>query len=89
MARRLPKYGNDIDEVDAYAARLGEIFAREAQQYTPWRGGVFGTSLRTYRQRPGGRGLWVPLQMGETHMRHSQTTSLPMPERISTVLPPR
>lgn len=46
MARRLAKYGNDVDEVDAYAVRLGEMFAREAQQYTPWRGGVFGTSLQ-------------------------------------------
>lgn len=57
MARRLPKYGNDIDEVDAYAARLGEIFAREAQQYTPWRGGVFGTSLQ---------GLTANVPEGET-----------------------
>ncbi len=46
MVRRLPKYGNDVDEVDCYAARLADMFADEAQQYTPWRGGVFGTSLQ-------------------------------------------
>lgn len=57
MARRLPKYGNDVDEVDAYAVRLGNLFAVEAQQYQPWRGGVFGTSLQ---------GLTANVPEGET-----------------------
>ncbi|MCI8688743.1 MAG: hypothetical protein HFF87_00320 [Oscillibacter sp.] len=57
MVRRLPKYGNDMDEVDTYAARIGDFFAREAQQYTPWRGGVFGTSLQ---------GLTANVPEGET-----------------------
>lgn len=56
-ARRLAKYGNDIDEVDGYATRLSEMFAQEAQQYTPWRGGVFGTSLQ---------GLTANVPEGET-----------------------
>ncbi|WP_295582464.1 pyruvate formate lyase family protein [uncultured Oscillibacter sp.] len=55
--RRLAKYGNDMDEVDGYAARLSELFAREARQYTPWRGGVFGTSLQ---------GLTANVPEGET-----------------------
>lgn len=57
MVRRLPKYGNDVDEVDCYAARLADMFADEAQQYTPWRGGVFGTSLQ---------GLTANVPEGET-----------------------
>ncbi len=57
MARRLPKYGNDIDGVDAYAVRISHFFAKEAQQYTPWRGGVFGTSLQ---------GLTANVPEGET-----------------------
>ncbi|MDD3347850.1 pyruvate formate lyase family protein [Oscillibacter sp.] len=57
LARRLAKYGNDVDEVDAYAVRLGNLFAEEAQQYTPWRGGVFGTSLQ---------GLTANVPEGET-----------------------
>jgi formate C-acetyltransferase len=55
--RRIAKYGNDKDEVDSYAVRVSEIFADEAEKYTPWRGGKFGISLQ---------GLTANVPEGET-----------------------
>jgi formate C-acetyltransferase len=55
--RRIPKYGNDIDEVDEYAVRVSNIFADEAEKYTPYRGGKFGISLQ---------GLTANVPEGET-----------------------
>jgi formate C-acetyltransferase len=55
--RRMPKYGNDKDEVDSYAVLVSEIFADEAEKYTPWRGGKFGISLQ---------GLTANVPEGET-----------------------
>jgi formate C-acetyltransferase len=56
-ALKLPKYGNDMPEVDRYAETISEMFAAEAAQYTPWRGGVFGISLQ---------GLTANVPEGET-----------------------
>ncbi|MDR1933613.1 MAG: hypothetical protein LBQ57_12425 [Spirochaetales bacterium] len=55
--RKIPKYGNDIDEVDEYAVRVSNIFADEAEKYTPYRGGKFGISLQ---------GLTANVPEGET-----------------------
>jgi len=47
VALELPKYGNDFDEVDKYAALISRIFYDEVvRRYRPWRGGVFGISLQ-------------------------------------------
>ncbi len=43
----LPKYGNDVDDVDRYAKLVAKMFYDEiARKYKPWRGGVFGLSLQ-------------------------------------------
>ena len=55
--KNLPKYGNDIDEVDQYAVLISDMFAGEAAKYTPWRGGHFGVSLQ---------GLTANVPEGET-----------------------
>ena len=55
--RKIPKYGNDVDEVDAYVVKISEIFADEAEKYTPYRGGKFGISLQ---------GLTANVPEGET-----------------------
>jgi len=44
---KLPKFGNDIDEVDVFVARIAHMFADELKRYKPWRGGVFGASLQS------------------------------------------
>lgn len=43
---KLPKFGNDVDEVDSFVTRVAHVFAEELKKYTPWRGGVFGGSLQ-------------------------------------------
>lgn len=53
----LPKYGNDVDDVDKFAARIARMFAEEVRKYKPWRGGVFGVSLQ---------GLTANVPEGET-----------------------
>ncbi|MDR1317937.1 MAG: hypothetical protein LBK13_13810 [Spirochaetales bacterium] len=55
--RKIPKYGNDIDEVDKYAVLVSNIFADETEKYTPYRGGKFGISLQ---------GLTANVPEGET-----------------------
>ena len=43
----LPKYGNDVDDVDKYAKLIAKMFYDEiVRKYRPWRGGVFGLSLQ-------------------------------------------
>ena len=43
----LPKYGNDVDDVDRYAKLIAKMFYDEiVRKYRPWRGGVFGLSLQ-------------------------------------------
>ncbi len=39
--KKLPKYGNDIDEVDAMGARVLDHFCKELTQYENFRGGSF------------------------------------------------
>jgi formate C-acetyltransferase len=53
----LPKYGNDVNDVDKLAARIARMFAEEVRKYKPWRGGVFGVSLQ---------GLTANVPEGET-----------------------
>jgi formate C-acetyltransferase len=55
--RKIPKYGNDLDEVDKYAVLVSNIFADETEKYTPYRGGKFGISLQ---------GLTANVPEGET-----------------------
>ncbi len=43
---KLPKFGNDVDEVDSFVTGVAHMFAEELKKYTPWRGGVFGGSLQ-------------------------------------------
>lgn len=57
IVKSIPKYGNDIDEVDRYAVIVSDIFADETSKYKPWRGGVFGISLQ---------GLTANVPEGET-----------------------
>lgn len=38
-------YGNDIDEVDMFARRCGQIYAREVEKYTNPRGGQFQAGI--------------------------------------------
>jgi formate C-acetyltransferase len=43
----LPKYGNDVDDVDKYVKLIARMFYDEiVRKYRPWRGGVFGLSLQ-------------------------------------------
>jgi trans-4-hydroxy-L-proline dehydratase len=46
--KRLPKFGNDIYEVDCYAKELSHFIAIEFRKYTPYRGGKFLTFCNTY-----------------------------------------
>jgi formate C-acetyltransferase len=46
LALLLPKYGNDVNEVDDYATIISKIFYDEIVKYKPLRGGVFGLSLQ-------------------------------------------
>jgi formate C-acetyltransferase len=46
LVLHLPKYGNDIDEVDRYATIISKIFYDEIMKYKPFRGNVFGLSLQ-------------------------------------------
>ncbi|MEM2444921.1 MAG: formate C-acetyltransferase/glycerol dehydratase family glycyl radical enzyme [Sulfolobales archaeon] len=45
-ALSLPKYGNDVDDVDKYAAMISRIFYEEMIKFKPLRGAVFGLSLQ-------------------------------------------
>ncbi len=40
-----PKYGNDIDEADAYVRYAAEFYCREAVKHKEWRGGKFRPGL--------------------------------------------
>lgn len=42
--RNTPGFGNDVDEIDKYAVRCGEIYCEQVEKYTNARG----------RQVPGG-----------------------------------
>lgn len=46
LVLNLPKYGNDVNDVDKFATRIARIFTEEVKKYKPWRGGVFGVSLQ-------------------------------------------
>ncbi len=45
MIEALPKYGNDIPEVDAFARKVGEIYTAPLMQYRNPRGGKFQAGL--------------------------------------------
>ena len=56
----LPKFGNDIDEVDIFATRIAHMFADELKKYKPWRGKVFGGSLQSLTANvPEGEVTWA------------------------------
>lgn len=44
---KLPKFGNDVDEVDVFVSRITGMFADELERYKPQRGRVFGGSLQS------------------------------------------
>jgi len=45
LIHKVPKYGNDLEEVDRLTARAIKIFTDELEQYKDWRGGKL---LRSY-----------------------------------------
>jgi pyruvate formate-lyase/glycerol dehydratase family glycyl radical enzyme len=47
MLHKVPKYGNDIDEVDAMAARVLEHFCDEVLRHRGYRGGAFWPGVFT------------------------------------------
>jgi len=61
---KFPKYGNDVDDVDAYAVQLYDIYVRELEKYRNNRGGVIkiGAWASAYRDNypatPDGRKRW-------------------------------
>ena len=40
-----PKYGNDIEEVDMFARKVGDSYTKEVEKYKNYRGGVFQAGL--------------------------------------------
>lgn len=46
LALNIPKYGNDVDDVDRYAKIISKLFYDEVMKYRPLRGAVFGLSLQ-------------------------------------------
>lgn len=78
IMQRLPKFGNDIDEVDQIAAEITELFADELQKYQNSRGGDFWPALysvsaqvgmgNTCSATPDGRLDALPLSDGLTPM---------------------
>ena len=47
LINKVPKYGNDVEWVDAIAAEWVEYFARKMSAYTNARGGIYHTGLYT------------------------------------------
>ena len=45
MIEALPKYGNDIPEIDAFAREVGNTYTKPLQNFTNPRGGVFQAGL--------------------------------------------
>ena len=45
MIEALPKYGNDIPEVDAFAREVGNTYTKPLERYTNPRGGMFQAGL--------------------------------------------
>ena len=45
IMRNTPGFGNDIDEIDKYAVRCGEIYCEQVEKYTNARGGKFQAGM--------------------------------------------
>ena len=45
MIEKLPKYGNDIPEVDAFAREVGNTYTKPFEKFTNPRGGIFQAGL--------------------------------------------
>lgn len=45
IMRNTPGFGNDVDEIDKYAVRCGEIYCEQVEKYTNARGGKFQAGM--------------------------------------------
>lgn len=45
IMRNTPGFGNDIDEIDKYSVRCGEIYCEQVEKYTNARGGKFQAGM--------------------------------------------
>ena len=78
ILNKLPKYGNDIDEVDALAVEVTEVFFDELSKYKTFHGGEFWAALYSVTAQVGlgyltgagadGRPAKMPLADGLTAM---------------------
>ena len=51
IMRNTPGFGNDIDEIDKYAVRCGEIYCEQVEKYTNARRQVPGRYVSCFRER--------------------------------------
>lgn len=74
LQNKVPKYGNDVDWVDAHGAKWASYFREKMKQYTNYRGGPYHTGMYTVSAHvpmgenvgasPDGRNAKTPLADG-------------------------
>lgn len=72
----VPKYGNDIDEVDAYATAIGRQYCEEVARYRNARGGKFHAGLYPVSAN-------VPMGMDVAAMPNGRKSRTPLADGVS------
>lgn len=84
IMRNTPGFGNDIDEIDKYAVRCGEIYCEQVEKYTNARGGKFQAGMYPVSANVLYGKDVMALPTAVWQRRPSQTVCLPVPATIRT-----